>query len=553
MVTPLKNNIKKTTWIYLIFSILCALVYLIPIFMHTGWPYNHDTVSFFERTEVFRRAFLSGNFYPLWNPNGSYGLGNPMPLFYHRLFYLLSGYVGLLMGSSILGVKTALLFFLVLGVMGMFKLLQQISANDPFLSLVGAVLFAGAPYTFLNWLVRGAMAEFSAAMIVPWILLCLIQFYQGLRPWFKTTFFLILLFFAHSMIFYFAALGILFSFIGFLVLKKVNLKYLWSERFEILFSALFFVIVVGPHFLAALFMMDFFTTDVLIKVHPNPVNEFQKLYLYFAHNSFGWGEQWKGISVEINRYILSGILVFMGMNLAKKTKVRTPSNYYFLFLFVFYFYLQTPLSIEFYLHFPKAQFLQFPWRLLSFLTPITICILFYFCTQLLIHGKYSQRWVYSLMGIILFLSLSFPYRALRIQYEWYSGSEIVDKISKLNQLPPYAEYLPKGYTVKDLHPEASGGLINFKNCGKLKAPQHYFESGRLDLKFKNEIGCEVVINQFNTPLMKLDLENAVLRSSNVDKQKIYIKITQSNARIKMRIKNIYELMIEGLSNRVSFF
>ena len=45
--------------------------------------------------------------------------------------------------------------------------------------LTAIALMISAPYTFTNWLVRGAMAEFAAAMIVPWVIREVIRLQTG--------------------------------------------------------------------------------------------------------------------------------------------------------------------------------------------------------------------------------------------------------------------------------------------------------------------------------------------------------------------------------------
>lgn len=68
-----------------------ALLAVAVVLPGRGWPYNHDGLSAFERTESFRRAFLAGDLFPTWSPFCFNGHGTPGPFFYHRLFYTVSG------------------------------------------------------------------------------------------------------------------------------------------------------------------------------------------------------------------------------------------------------------------------------------------------------------------------------------------------------------------------------------------------------------------------------------------------------------------------------
>ncbi|MGA9526304.1 MAG: hypothetical protein WBV82_32900, partial [Myxococcaceae bacterium] len=47
-------------------SLLFAITAAVGALLGDGWPNNHEGLSVFERAEAFRRAFLSGDLFPLW-------------------------------------------------------------------------------------------------------------------------------------------------------------------------------------------------------------------------------------------------------------------------------------------------------------------------------------------------------------------------------------------------------------------------------------------------------------------------------------------------------
>src|SRR5207253_4129427 len=106
---------------------------------------------------------------PVWSRFAPTGHGTPAPLFYHRLFYLVSGAFAIPSGTPA-GVRIALLFFLALGGMGMVAAARRLGAPWLHAIILGCYLPA-ANYTLTDWLVRGAMAEFSAMMLLPWVFL----------------------------------------------------------------------------------------------------------------------------------------------------------------------------------------------------------------------------------------------------------------------------------------------------------------------------------------------------------------------------------------------
>jgi hypothetical protein len=72
-----------------------------------GWPINHEFFVMFERVEAFRRAYLAGDWFPLWTPFSNNGHGSPIPFFYHRLFNTGASLLAVVAGSTYAGVKVA--------------------------------------------------------------------------------------------------------------------------------------------------------------------------------------------------------------------------------------------------------------------------------------------------------------------------------------------------------------------------------------------------------------------------------------------------------------
>lgn len=109
---------------------------------------------------------------PVWTSIDAGGFGSPMPLMYHKLFYAIAGVVALGTGTMKGAVVTTLALFLMVGATGVFQAVRELGASRLATAVGGCSLIA-ASYTVTNWLVRGAVAEFAAAMLVPWVLLCL--------------------------------------------------------------------------------------------------------------------------------------------------------------------------------------------------------------------------------------------------------------------------------------------------------------------------------------------------------------------------------------------
>jgi hypothetical protein len=164
----------------------------------SGWPDNHERQAMFERVEMFRRAFLAGDLLPVWSPFSHNGHGSPLPLFYHRLFTSTAALLALAVGSYA-ATKAMITAVLALGCAGMHHAARTLGLASPYRWASGA-LFAGAPYVLTEWLTRGAVAEFFAMAIVPFLLAAMIRFARGERVGWSLGLWATALFHAHSVI-----------------------------------------------------------------------------------------------------------------------------------------------------------------------------------------------------------------------------------------------------------------------------------------------------------------------------------------------------------------
>src|SRR5450759_5959192 len=131
----------------------CSRILVLP-----GWPENHEGVAFFQRVEIFRRAFADGNLLPLWTPLAENGYGSPFPFFYHRLFNSLAGAVALATGSAYTAVKVVIPLLLFTGALGLRQALFAMGLGE-FHAVSGGLLLVFSNYAHTDWDVRGGVAE----------------------------------------------------------------------------------------------------------------------------------------------------------------------------------------------------------------------------------------------------------------------------------------------------------------------------------------------------------------------------------------------------------
>ena len=157
-----------------IFAVLvasAAVLVLSPVLRRSGWPLNQGSTAPFLLIQMYAAHFRHLDFFPVWSSSDAFGMGSPVLLFYHRTFFYVAG---LLMAFGGLGLKasavTTIALFLFVGAYGMRQCLRAVT-DDLFLCTVGSLGFLFTNYTFTDWLFpRGDLAEFSAVMVVPWLL-----------------------------------------------------------------------------------------------------------------------------------------------------------------------------------------------------------------------------------------------------------------------------------------------------------------------------------------------------------------------------------------------
>ncbi|MDL2719212.1 MAG: hypothetical protein PT977_15830, partial [Acidobacteriota bacterium] len=352
----------------------CSRILVLP-----GWPVNHDGTACFHRVETFRRAFADGNFLPLWAPFAENGYGSPFPFFYHRLFNTLAGAVALVSGSALAAVKVVIPPLLFVGALGMRRALLAMGLRE-FHAMGGALLLVFSNYAYTDWVVRGAFAEFTAFMLVPWLILAALGVVRGNpRTGWGLGAVLSLMFFAHSVVFIFAFVLVFVAFTGALVLSKDRRRAFVNATQ----AALIVLPVTGPFLLGIRLFGEDLDLDRQRTGMFTIFRNFVPLGEYLFDSVGGWTSSTAGYTVEIGRGFNTLALISfaaVGAGLARQNlsaaRVREMLPAWFLVLGsgLGYFILQLPLSAPIYRLAPPMQFLQFPWRLLAFSTSASIFI-----------------------------------------------------------------------------------------------------------------------------------------------------------------------------------
>jgi len=127
--------------------------------------------------EQFARELASGTLYPRWLPLSHDGLGSPVFYYYPPLGFYLASAFALTGLSTYLALIGAFFAATLLSGAGVYLWLKD-QTRAP---IVGALLFMIAPYQLFNFYQRGAIAEFLATALLPFVLWGLKQMIEG-RP-----------------------------------------------------------------------------------------------------------------------------------------------------------------------------------------------------------------------------------------------------------------------------------------------------------------------------------------------------------------------------------
>lgn len=376
-------------WLAVATIALSAAASLRPV-LGGAWPANHDENTFLVRTMIFADHLREGDWLPVWSSADALGYGSPEPALYHKLFYLLSGGLTQLTGELFASVVATVWLFIVMGAVGQYFLVLQLTGRR-WAATAGAVMLVFANYTVTNWMVRGALAELSAAMLIPVLLSLLFASLQRRRAALPLGVVAGLLILAHSVLAVYVA-GIVGIAAVAAYAASAYPRFQWRELMRrgtttLTASAL----VSGPY------LISMATLRAPYDLHPMTVGQFSPSYnlaapiAYLRGTGFRFGRHWHQISLEIDRTPLLWLAVAVGLALISAMAGRTASRAFdgaapapavpfriavtlLGIVLTVCVLLQLPISGSFYSSVPGAAYLQFPWRLQALSTPALIAL-----------------------------------------------------------------------------------------------------------------------------------------------------------------------------------
>ena len=405
------------------------------------FPMHDDTQV--ARVVVMGNALLHGQFPVRWVSDLGYGYGYPLYNFYGPLPYYFGGSLYALGLDSVMATKWMFGIGTILSAVAMYFLLYPMMGLLP--AITGSMIFLYAPYHAVEIFIRGSVGEYWAIAFVPLILLGIYK----KRP-------------------IIGALGLAGAILSHTILGFMTTVILGCSTFVYLIKKRDWYL---PTFVVlGLGMSAFFWLPALVEVQYTRVNAMISSATtafsdHFICVSQLWNAPWgyggsapgcvDGISLKIGKFhsivfALSLLILFLNRSIKRLKKINKIVMIA-AFSTIGMTFLTLPHSSFFWNIFPMTRFLQYPWRLLSFVI-IGIGI-----TGAYLVASWKAPIVRFFIGAAIVVStiminakLFVPqYQYLRDSNQFETKEELRFRISKISDeyLPPA---VPRIATVHDV-------------------------------------------------------------------------------------------------------
>lgn len=340
-----------------------------------GWIETHDGIFHLIRLDAVKQAVLEGQFPVRWVDSLDNGFGLPLFNYVYPLPYYL-GLPSLLLGlSTKITFKLLLLGFVTLGGVGVYTLFAR---RGRLIGLVSALLFISSPYLLLDIFVRGALGEILAIVLMPWVVISWLDLRgRGLRSYHPLPLALLLL--SHN-------------FLSFLFLP-IYLYLILTHRKSLKASLLSLLLSFG---LAAFFVLPMVCERGLVYSGSSGdvTYDYSSHFVYLRQlitSPWGAGYSTGGLGDGLSFALGGSYWALIILSLYLLPKLLLPLG-----LIVFF---MLPVSRQLWALLTPLQYIQFPWRLLSF----TTLFLPYLAYRVLSRLEGRSRLVISILLLLLAL------------------------------------------------------------------------------------------------------------------------------------------------------
>jgi len=376
----------KRRWVYeVVYAGLvvgAAALVLSPVLRRSGWPLAEASTAPLILVQMYAAHFRHLDFLPVWSSSDGIGMGSPVLLYYHRAFFWIAGFIYILVGSDLkFAVVATIAIFLAVGAYGM-RLALSVITDSRLLCTVGSLGFLFTNYVFGDWFdPRGDLAEFSALMVVPWLLYWCLNLVKHRRVSFLLIPIMVVLVNAHSAIALVSLLALVTALIAFVAFAGLEGLRAIAVRLAISIGGA--ALILAPILVAELRFSRYYDPQTKAASGQYTVsNQFVSVWWYFYDHAHRWlapGHVFVQIDfviwVPIVAALVGGVAhwVLTGSR-ALPGSLRKPVPVFLLAGLAVYLFMQLRISLWVYRVLAPFQVIAFPWRMLAFITPLGILL-----------------------------------------------------------------------------------------------------------------------------------------------------------------------------------
>jgi len=387
---------------------LLAGIPFIPILVSPGYPITHEWLRYAHLLGQVMEAQDYGVYFPRWLPHLAGGFGMPTFVFYQYLFFFAASIIAKILPFSLAhSVWITAYGFSLLGAVGTYLCARQYIRQIPAFAVTALFMFT--PYAFVNLHVRGALSEFAATQLIPWVVyfaLLLSRAKPNSRFMALGTLGLVVSLWAILMMHPLVAMPVwvlagLILVTGFLQAPKA------PRKTKILFSGAAFLVAFlagSIYWYPATILSGWVNLD-------NAFSDHFQAYLNLVDFQTFFQRDFSTYVPDLNPNLNAtkdgttyqlGLLHFLVATIGAwqgRKHLLFPVSYAIYLVLIF---LMSPLAIGFWKYFELVRVYQFPWRLLGITSFVqVICALGLFWK--LPHLRFLNYWIVAALAICAFL------------------------------------------------------------------------------------------------------------------------------------------------------
>ncbi len=354
--TFINRLIDTSKWnvITIFIGTLIVLIVALPLktFWQVHWYPMHDTTHF-ARLFLMEKTIRAGQFPPIWADLANETYGYPLFHFYAPFLYYLTLPLKLLVSSYSLGFKLALSLLTFIGGLGMYFLGRRWGRVG---GLLAAASFLTLPYNAVNLFVRGAFAEYTATMLLPWLFLVWQKPQRG-KQVYLTSLITSVFVLSHNLV----------PLIVFPILVVWILYHHHHSLKSLVYPAILFLLLTSYFLLPLLFERSFVQVDRIARTTDFHLHFVQPWQLW--NSTWGFGGSAPGVEDGMSFKLgkLQILLAGLGLLYLLKSKKFRAFGLILSFSIAFAFFMTTQFSQPIWQFIPYLSVIQFPWRYLTLL------------------------------------------------------------------------------------------------------------------------------------------------------------------------------------------